>query len=72
MKSVFEYPGDKSKAEHIGDGVYAEYDQFGVWLRTERENGWHSIYLEDEAFTALVKGVAKHYASKQEGPESNG
>lgn len=50
--------------EYLGDGVYAEYQTDGVWLRTERENGVHEIFLDDEVFTSLVKGVAKHYANK--------
>lgn len=37
--------------EYIGDGVYAEHDGFGIWLRTERVAGngetvTHEIYLE--------------------------
>ena len=39
---------------YIGDGVYAEYDGFGVWLTTERENGTHRIYLEPSMLDVLA------------------
>ena len=44
---------------YIGDGVYAEYDGFGVWLTTERENGTHRIYLEPQMIEDLGKSMAR-------------
>ena len=39
------------KGEYIGDGVYAEHNGYGIWLRTERLSApgvviTHEIYLE--------------------------
>jgi len=31
---------------YIGDGVYASFDGYQIWLRTERANGVHAIALE--------------------------
>lgn len=39
---------------YLGDGAYAEFDGFGVWLTTERENGEHRIYLEPNMLDALM------------------
>lgn len=39
---------------YLGDGVYASFDGYYIWLTTERENRTHSIALEPEVFTALV------------------
>lgn len=43
---------------YLGDGVYAEFDGYGIWLTTEnglsRDN---TIYLEPEVYRALVSFV---------------
>ena len=39
--------------EYLGDGVYASFDGYQIWLRTEREAGWHVIALEPPVWTAL-------------------
>lgn len=39
---------------YLGDGVYASFDGYQIWLRAERENGWHRIALEPPVVTALV------------------
>ena len=44
---------------YIGDGVYASYDGFQIWLRTEREGGDHEIALEPEVFASLTKYVGQ-------------
>jgi len=39
------------KTEYIGDGVYAEFDGLGIWLRTgdhRKELADDSIYLESD------------------------
>lgn len=50
---------DEKAREHpqvyLGDGVYASFDGGKIWLRTEREQGWHVIALEPQVFTALVE-----------------
>lgn len=38
---------------YIGDGVYASFDGYQVWLRTPREGGNHEIALEPSVLAAL-------------------
>ena len=54
---------------YIGDGVYAAFDGFGVWLTAE--NGLaatDTIYLEPEVFEALQRFVkdAPRLVTKEE------
>lgn len=37
---------------YIGDGVYASFDGYHIWLKTQQGM---EVALEPEAFTALVK-----------------
>ena len=39
---------------YIGDGVYADFDGYHIVLKTDRENGWHTIYLEPSVMSALM------------------
>ena len=39
---------------YLGDGVYASFDGYQIWLRAERENGIHKIALEPPVVRALV------------------
>ena len=44
--------------EHLGDGVYAIYDGFGVWLHANDhrpELATDKIYLEPTVFAALMR-----------------
>ncbi len=48
------------KQTNIGDGVYVSSDGSQIWLRTERESGWHEIALEPETYAAaLTEYVAR-------------
>lgn len=38
---------------YLGDGVYASFDGYQIWLRTPRETGVHEIALEPAVFRAL-------------------
>ena len=53
---------------YIGDGVYAEYDGFGVWLTTQRESGEHRIYLEPE----MLDRIGDYIASWRPTPDQKG
>ena len=47
---------EKRKIEHLGDGVYAEFDGLGIWLRANDhrpELATDKIYLEPEVIRAL-------------------
>jgi hypothetical protein len=42
--------------EYIGDGVYASFDGFNIWLQTERETGRiERIAIEPQVFHALER-----------------
>ena len=43
--------------KYIGDGVYASYDGFHIWLSTERLTGQHYIALDDTTYASLVAFV---------------
>ena len=42
-----------SEETYIGDGVYASFDGFMIWLRTPREKGDHRIALEPQVYAEL-------------------
>jgi hypothetical protein len=42
-----------SKRAYLGDGVYAEFDGYHIWLSTQREEGEHRIALEPDVMAAL-------------------
>ncbi len=39
--------------EYLGDGVYASFDGWQIWLRTPCETGDHEIALEPSFLAAL-------------------
>jgi predicted component of type VI protein secretion system len=42
--------------EYLGDGVYAIYDGYGIWLHAnDLENPTDRVYLEPKVFNALKK-----------------
>ena len=51
---------------YLGDGVYASFDGYHIWLRTQRET-WHEIALEPCVLTALndyAQRLREEYARK--------
>lgn len=46
-------PKPPRQPEYLGDGVYAEFDGYQVWVRTQREFGWHEIALEPAVYNRL-------------------
>ena len=42
---------------YLGDGVYAIFDGYNVWLRAPREGGDHCVALEPEVLDALLRFV---------------
>lgn len=53
---------DKERANHcyIGDGVYAEFDGYGIWLRTGNHQEHlcdDKIYMEPDVLDSLNKFV---------------
>jgi len=50
-------PTDDPTRRYLGDGVYASFDGWQVWLTTDRLEGQHSIALEPSVFADLMKYV---------------
>lgn len=42
---------------YLGDGLYAKYDGFSIWLRAPRETGDHIVCLEPQVWRALLSFV---------------
>ena len=42
---------------YIGDGLYASFDGFSIWLRAPRELGDHVVALEPQVWRELQKFV---------------
>lgn len=58
---------------YFGDGVYAQFDGYGVMLKTQRDGGWVEIYVEPEVFQTMVKqlkanGLYEHMSGEKTGP----
>ena len=42
------------KETYLGDGLYASFDGWCIWLRAPREDGDHRVALEPPVFAALI------------------
>lgn len=42
---------------YLGDGVYASWDGFQIWLTTDRESCTHRIALEAGTYDSLTRYV---------------
>jgi hypothetical protein len=40
---------------YLGDGLYASYDGFAIWLRAPRSGGDHYVCLEPIMFEQLIR-----------------
>lgn len=50
-------PEERAKCDYLGDGVYAEFDGFGIWLRAnDHRDGLctDKIYIEPSVLESLV------------------
>jgi hypothetical protein len=45
--------------EYIGDGVYASFDGYQIWLETERNGRTERIALDDMALANLLDYVKR-------------
>ena len=65
---------DKVKAEHLGDGLYAEFDGYQIVLKANgRTNPTDTIYVNFETFEALMKYAKKVWSDENEyNLEANG
>jgi len=53
---VIEFKGKHVPASYLGDGVYAIFDGFGIWLHAnDHKNPTDRIYLEPSVLQALIE-----------------
>lgn len=45
---------DQEKRAYLGDGVYASFDGYQIWLTTERDGREIAIALEPSVMNALI------------------
>lgn len=45
---------DRERAEYLGDGVYATFDGYQVWLDTRGQSPVNRIALEPEVLASLL------------------
>jgi hypothetical protein len=54
------------KETYLGDGVYASFDGYQIWLRTMRDDGrkeiTHMIAIDPMVFIALVRFGERFWA----------
>lgn len=43
------------KDRYLGDGAYASFDGYQIWVKADRDGRRHEVALEPETFAALVK-----------------
>lgn len=56
--------------DYLGDGVYAEFDGFGIWLRTQAQFPVNEIYLEPLVYASLLRFVARLKEAAEPQPTS--
>jgi hypothetical protein len=49
---------------YLGDGVYASFDGYQIWLSTERDGRSHKIAIEPEVLHA-INAYEKHIRDKK-------
>lgn len=51
--------------EYIGDGVYIEFDGFGIWLRANSPDNPEGVYLEPEVLANLNRFAERAFNPKE-------
>jgi len=52
---IIDFNGKKTPASYLGDGVYAIFDGFGIWLHTNHhEHPTDRVYLEPQVLQGLL------------------
>jgi len=53
---IINFEGAKRPANYLGDGVYAIFDGYGIWLHANHhEHPTDRVYLEPEVLGGLVR-----------------
>lgn len=50
---------------YLGDGVYASFDGYQIWLKVARDYGKQEIALEPPVYAALLRYVSDLNKEKQ-------
>ena len=50
--------------EYLGDGVYASYDGWYIWLRVERDGRNEKVALEPSVYDALINYANQTFKEK--------
>jgi hypothetical protein len=60
---------EPSKETYLGDGLYAVWDGYAIWLRAPRSEGDHLVCLEPDIMVEFQRFVAsvKDYVKKETG-----
>lgn len=53
---------------YLGDGVYAAFDGYHIWLRTARDHGDNLVALEPPVWAALKEYVKRLKAEPAKSP----
>lgn len=62
---IIEFHGKKVPVEYLGDGVYAVFDGYGIWLHAnDHKSPTDRVYLEPQVMEALVR-FEKHSKSEE-------
>lgn len=48
-------PPENAPQTYLGDGLYAWFDGWHIWLGTERDGRWESVALEPRVFRELMR-----------------
>lgn len=59
----------KLEDEHLGDGVYASFDGYHVWLDLRAQDDFTRIAIEPRVMTALIRYYHRAYPSSDD-PQS--
>lgn len=52
---MIDYQGTKVPASYLGDGVYAIFDGYGIWLHANsHSNPTDKVFLEPQVLEALI------------------
>lgn len=73
-KLITPIAGELDAEQYLGDGVYVGHDGWQIWLRTERERGWHEIALEPHvlaAFHHYMNELRRRTKEAREGATAN-
>lgn len=58
-------------SRYLGDGVYASYDGYHIWLRTDRYGTEHKIALEPHVLYALSEYVMTLQRQEHDKPKED-